>query len=243
LPRCFQGPQQKNSLFRRTVDKKEAIFLHNHPYQIFIPEGARKLVIGTLPPPRFSLGELREKDVDFCYGSCDGLLWRALDVIFQLNLRYDNSKEAVSQRQDFLNREKIGICDIVESCFRDKIDASDLGMRDVRTRDIITQITLYPTINTLIFTGGNSKNGPEYLFRRQLQCYGLQLRSLDRAPPRKQFFSYGGREIMTISLISPSNAANRAIGSSYLYKIRKNENPTFSPFDFRVEQYRKVFLS
>jgi hypothetical protein len=47
----------------------------------------------------------------------------------------------------------------------------------------------------------------------------------------------------TISLTSPSNAANRAIGSSALYKRRKTENPSYTTFDFRVDQYGKVFLA
>ncbi len=196
-----------------------------------------------MPPPRFSLGKLREKDVDFCYGSCDGLLWPVLDVIFDLSLRYDNSVEAVAQREKFLVREKIGICDIVESCYREKIDASDLGMRDIHLRDIIAQIDLHPKLHTLLFTGGNSKNGPEYLFRRQLQSHGLHLRPIGHVRPRQHEFSYAGREITAISLTSPSNAANRAIGSSDLYKLRKKESPAFTPFDFRVEQYKMVFLS
>jgi G:T/U-mismatch repair DNA glycosylase len=169
-------------------------------------------------------------------------LWPVLDVIFHLNLRYDNSEEAVSQRQAFLRREEIGICDIVESCYRDRIDASDLGMRDIRLRDIIAQLVLHSTLHTLVFTGGNSKNGPEYLFRRQLQNHGIQLRCIDLNPPRVHRFSYAGREITTISLTSPSNAANRAIGGSSVYKLRKKENPAFSTFDFRVEQYKNVFL-
>ena len=32
------------------------LFCHIHPYEIFIPEGAVKLIVGTLPPPRFSQG-------------------------------------------------------------------------------------------------------------------------------------------------------------------------------------------
>ena len=59
------------------------IFIHNHPYEIFIPRGTAKIIIGTLPPPRFSLGKLKERDVDFCYGSCDGMLWPALEKIFK----------------------------------------------------------------------------------------------------------------------------------------------------------------
>ncbi len=56
----------------------------------------------------------------FCYGSQDGLLWQALDKIFDLNLVYDQSSFAVKQRKDFLLKNYLGICDIVDSCKREK---------------------------------------------------------------------------------------------------------------------------
>ena len=55
------------------------------PYQPYIPKNATKLIVGTLPPPRFSIGELKKGDVDFCYGSIDGQLWEILNEIFNLN--------------------------------------------------------------------------------------------------------------------------------------------------------------
>lgn len=218
------------------------LFHHRHPYPVHIPEGTVRILVGTLPPPRFSLGELRPRDVDFCYGSCDGLLWPVLAAIYHLTLRYDNSREAVSQRKAFLLRERTGICDIVEACVRDRIDSSDLGMREVVLRDILAQLSLHPTIHTIIFTGGNSRNGPEYLFRRHLLPRGISLRCVDDRPPRKHRFSFAGREITTISLTSPSRAANRAIGSSEVFRLRRLEHPVFTPFDYRVEQYTEVFL-
>lgn len=217
------------------------LFSHTHPYEIFIPEGTEKIIVGTLPPPRFSEGRLKERDVNFCYGSCDGMLWPVLDEIFQLALRYDNSQIAVKERQDFLIREKFGICDIVASCRRSKVDASDLGMMEIRLRNIIGQLQLYPTIKTLIFTGGNTRNGPEYLFRKQLKDFGLKLHPVSNDVPKIHQFTLQNRMLTTISLTSPSNAANRAIGSSALYKKRKRQNPAYTTFDFRVEQYRKVF--
>ncbi len=171
------------------------------------------------------------------------MLWPVLAEIFHLSFRYDNSAEAVRERQDFLRREKLGICDIVESCRREKIDASDLGMADIRLRDIVEQLMIHTRVETLLFTGGNSRNGPEYLFRQLLRSYGLQLRRIAGETPRVHRFSYADREITTISLISPSNAANMAIGSNPLYKQRRKDNPAYSTFDFRVEQYKKVFLS
>lgn len=170
------------------------------------------------------------------------MLWPVLEAIFHLSFRYDNSAEAVHQRQDFLRRQKLGICDIVESCRREKINASDLGMVDIRLRDIVEQIELHSSIETLYFTGGNTRNGPEFLFRRLLRTYDLQLWCVVRETPRVHRFSLGERVITTVSLTSPSNAANMANGSNTLYKQRKKDNPAYSTFDFRIDQYKKVFL-
>lgn len=218
-------------------------FYHKHPYEIFIPEGTRKIIVGTLPPPRFSIKKLKERDVDFCYGSCDGMLWPVLDSIFRLQLRFDNSLEAVEQRKRFLIWQRLGICDIVASCMRDKIDASDIGMSDIKLRDILTQLKKHRELNTIIFTGGNSKNGPEYLFRKQLKENGLQLQCTRDLIPRRHSFVYASKEITTIALTSPSNAANRAIGSTSHYKRQKAKNPRYTTFDYRVEQYQEVFAS
>lgn len=218
------------------------MFLHRHPFDPFIPEQASKLIVGTLPPPRFSLGILKSDDVNFCYGSRDGLLWPVLDRIFQLNLTYDNSDEAIHQRMAFLRSRGVGICDIVESCKRNKIDASDLGMQDIALRNILGYLKKYPSIATLLFTGGNSKNGPEYLFRKHLKENNLTLELISNDIPRiHQFLISKHRVITTVSLTAPSGSANRAIGSLEIYKKRKMINPLYNTLDFRVEQYRPFF--
>ena len=112
------------------------MFFHKHPYEPFIPKGTTKLIVGTLPPPRFSEGELKEGDVRFCYGSRDGLLWPILDSIFQLNLKYETTQAAITARKEFLISRNIGVCDIVASSERAKIDASDLGMTNIKLRNI-----------------------------------------------------------------------------------------------------------
>jgi len=222
------------------------MFLHEHPYAPFFPKKATKLIVGTLPPPRFSKGLLKKGDVNFCYGSIDGLLWPVLDRIFGLNLKFETTEEAVRQRKEFLESRKIGVCDIVASAERDKIDASDLGMQNPKLRDVVSYLKIYPNINTLIFTGGNSKNGPEYFFRQHLKTYNLKLEVVSNEVPRVHQFQLedhknNKRTIKTISLTAPSGAANRAIGSMDLYKQLKDSNPRFNTFDFRVMQYKDVF--
>ncbi|OUR94296.1 DNA glycosylase [Flavobacteriales bacterium 34_180_T64] len=246
------------------------MFFHKHPYQPFINENTTKLIVGTLPPPRFSTGELLEKDVNFCYGSYYNSLWLFIDKIHDLGLRYDNSLEAIEERKQFLIANKIGVCDIVESAEREKIDASDLGMSNIVLRDVIGYLNAFPKIETLLFTGGNSKNGPEYFFRKHLKTYDLKLELVSKEVPRIHKFhlpvtssgvetshkeaisrlhfdcaQYDTRNdkriIKTVSLTSASGSANRAVGSMPLYQQLKTKDPNFNTFDFRVLQYREFF--
>ncbi|MDB4402478.1 uracil-DNA glycosylase family protein [Algibacter sp.] len=226
------------------------MFKHTHPYKPFIKNDTTKLIVGTLPPPRFSTGKLLEKDVNFCYGSYYNSLWLFIDKIHGLNLRYDNSNEAIEERKAFLIENKIGVCDIVDSAERDKIDASDIGMKNIELRDIIGYLEKFPNIDTLLFTGGNSKNGPEYFFRRHLKDYSLKLELVNNETPRIHQFiipseaqesASSNRIIKTVSLTSGSGAANISISRIPLYKQLKAENPKFNTFDYRVMQYREFF--
>lgn len=217
------------------------MFFHKHPYAPFIFKGTEKLIVGTLPPPRFTTGELLEKDVDFCYGSYYNSLWLYIDKIHDLGLHFENTNDAIQQRKNFLIKHKIGVCDIVDSCERDKIDASDLGMQNIQLRNLISYLKQYPKVNTLLFTGGNSKNGPEYFFRKHLKEYDLKLELVSNKIPRIHQFELNKRIIRTVSLTSPSGSANRAIGSNPHYKKMKNLNSKYNTFDFRVEQYQEWF--
>lgn len=220
------------------------MFLHTHPYEPFLFEEATRLIVGTLPPPRFSTGDLRPDDVDFCYGSRDGQLWPILDRIFNLGLVYETSDYAVQQRKKFLLQQKIGICDIVASAERIKVDASDLGMQNIKLRNLIGYLLQFTKVDTLLFTGGNSKNGPEYFFRNHLKEYNIQLDLISDVVPRIHEFELGNaRKIRTVSLTAPSGAANRAVGSMVDYKRLKDQNANFNTLDFRVLQYKVFFDS
>ena len=220
-------------------------FLHTHPYDPFLFKEATKLIVGTLPPPRFTTKELKEGDVDFCYGSRDGQLWPILNTLFNLNLVFETTQEAIEQRKAFLLSRKIGICDIVASAERTKLDASDLGMQNIKLRNIIGYLHTYPNIDTLLFTGGNSKNGPEYFFRKHLKEHQLALKVVNTDVPRIHSFSIpfqgAKRIITTVSLTAPSGAANRAVGSLQDYKLLKAQNPSFNTLDYRVLQYKPFF--
>ncbi len=217
------------------------MFLHKHPYSPFFPENATKLIVGTLPPPRFTTRQLFDEDVDFCYGSKYGLLWPILNSIFDLNLNFENTQVAIDQRKSFLTNHKIGICDIIESCERTKINASDLGMENIVLRDFFTYLEQNKSIENIIFLGGNSNNGPEYLFRKLLQSHKMSLKKVSSKEERIHQFKFQDRVILTNTLISPSNAANRSIGANQEYKMHKKEDSNFTTFNFRVLKYKQAF--
>jgi G:T/U-mismatch repair DNA glycosylase len=227
----------------KTLLNSKQLFLHTHPYEPFLFEDATKLIVGTLPPPRFTTGELKEGDVNFCYGSRDGQLWPILDRIFSLNLTFETTKKAILERKNFLMRRNIGICDIVASAERQKIDASDLGMQNIRLRNILGYLEEFTNVDTLLFTGGNSKNGPEYFFRKHLKASKISLEVISDTVPRIHAFVHPktNRRITTVSLTAPSGAANRAVGGLDAYKKLKAENPDFNTLDYRVLQYKRFF--
>jgi len=218
-------------------------FRHEHPYPPFIPEKCTKLIVGTIPPPRFSTGALEESDVDFGYGSRFGLLWPILERIFDYNLSYENTAQAIEQRKQMLTRNGIGICDMVESCIRDRMEASDLGMKEIRLRNLKRILGTHNNIEMLLFMGGNSKNGPEYLFKRHAKENDLKIILKRSESPRISELDMGDRKIKCVSLISPSSAANRAIGGHPLYKAKRAANKNYTTLDFRFEQYHPFFVN
>ncbi|MGM0532948.1 MAG: uracil-DNA glycosylase family protein [Campylobacterota bacterium] len=221
--------------------KTDQTFVHRHPFAPVVFDDTTKLIVGTLPPPRFSIegAPLKDGDVFFCYGSADNTLWRIIDAIYGLGLEFAPTQKAIDQRMAFLQRYKIGICDIVESCTRTRATASDTGMKDIVPRDLLGILRRHPKIDTLLLMGGGSKNGPEYFLRRKLKSENIALEATSTATPKRHEFSFEGRKIEAVSLTSPSNAANRSIGANALYKENKRNDPRYTTFDFRCDQYRR----
>ncbi|MBE2895171.1 hypothetical protein [Spirabiliibacterium falconis] len=217
-------------------------FWHYHPYPPLIPPNANKLIVGTLPPPRFSTGELKPDDVPFPYGSRDGLLWRVFGKITQHYFTFVPTQSAVAERLAFLHQHRLGICDLVSHCWREKADASDLGMRHIHLRPLLAYLHATPTLTTLLLTGGNSQNGPEFLLRKLLKTHQITLHLIDNSVPRHHRFHVANRTFEVISLTAPSGAANRAIGAMPEFKALKHANPHFTTFDFRVMQYANYIL-
>ena len=181
--------------------------------------------------------------MDFCYGSRFGLLWPILERIFDYNLAYENTAQAIEQRKQLLTRNGIGICDMVDFCIRDRMEASDLGMKEIKLRNLKRILETHADIEMLLFMGGNSKNGPEYLFKRHARENDLKMILKQSESPRISELDMGSRKIKCVSLISPSSAANRSIGGHPLFKAKRAADKNYTTLDFRVEQYQSFFVN
>jgi len=159
-----------------------------------------------------------------------------------LNLSFETTQKAIDERKIFLTKYKIGICDLIEQCERKKINASDKGMTNIIYRDLLGYLKSNTSINKLLLTSGNSKNGVEYLLKKYLKSNDISLHKIISTTPRIHYFELENRKIETITLTAPSGSANIAIGCNLDYKLMKQKNPEFNTFEFRILQYKKYFI-
>ena len=155
--------------------EKNSISLHpnwgenNEKY--YIPKGATKLVVGTMPPRRLCINKRESGDLDFFYGSRDNYFWKIvsyIDINDNKPVTEKNKIENVkitSEKmcKDILKKYNIGIIDIVLSCIHninDKGDslASDDDLLDLKPIDLIEVLKNNKNINTIFCTSNFAKN-------------------------------------------------------------------------------------
>lgn len=104
-----------------------------HPYNSLpIPPGTKALIVGTAPPPRFSLPRLPHQgpregwDADFFYGSGDNYLWLYLEGAANEKIFADPGSQAAfaedteSLMRDFLQRHHLWMRDVLQTYRRKK---------------------------------------------------------------------------------------------------------------------------
>lgn len=131
-----------------------------HPFDPYTPDNITKLIIGSIPPARFCKNDpnvntkLKEKDVNWYYGSQDNSFWDILGNIFDKKFTKNNTKEAIEERKDFLAENHIGILDIVKNCSRQDDSAQDNKLSDMELLPIETIKTLLRkhNIETIFYT-------------------------------------------------------------------------------------------
>jgi hypoxanthine-DNA glycosylase len=178
-----------------------------HPFEPYIPADSEKLIIGTIPPPRFCKEpyQLYENDVNFYYGSRDNYFWCILEELFQIKLEYSNTEQAVQQRKDLLRKLKIGITDIVDSCIHVGDSAADSDLKEIKQKDIKSLLQIYPAIDTLIYTS-------EFVKKLMNDHFNTYHSIVDPSNRKKQSVKIDSKEYQVKILYSPSPSALRNLG-------------------------------
>jgi G:T/U-mismatch repair DNA glycosylase len=182
-----------------------------HPYEPYIPENATKLIIGSIPPPRFCRPNprLEKGDVDFYYGSNRNQFWKLLGLAPGCD---------VEQQKNFLTGKNIGITDIIQSCARKNGNsATDQNLADLELKDIKTLLKKHNKIGILLYTSE---------FVKSLVEKAAGAKHTPTGP--KQFeITIGSVRYAAHVLYSPSPLALRGLG--------KNGSA------IRKQQYDKIF--
>lgn len=195
-----------------------------HPYEPFVPAGAAKLIIGTIPPYRFCIEPqaLRDGDVDFYYGSRDNAFWRLIGQATGEAFDYANTQAAIEQRKAFLAKRGIGITDVIKSCVHQDGKSDDLSLTEIEPQPIEQLLAEHPTIDTLIYTGRSNQNNS--VMRLMNQHIADKHYHSSTAEPSEKSVVIGGKTYRVILLYSPSPNALRSVDAKT-----------------RLEQYKTVF--
>ena len=195
-----------------------------HPYEPFVPQGATRLIIGTIPPYRFCIEPqaLRDGDVDFYYGSRNNAFWRLIEQATGEVFDYANTQTAIEQRKVFLAKRGIGITDVIKSCVHQDGKSDDISLREIEPKPIRQLLAEHPTIGTLIYTGRSSQNN-SVMFLMNRHIADKHCHSSTNDPAQKSVV-INGRVYKVILLYSPSPNALRGVDP-----------------ETRLKQYQDVF--
>jgi len=194
-----------------------------HPFEPYIPENATKLIIGTIPPPRFAEKKLSTNDVNFYYGSEDNNFWNILGEITKIDFKKENSIQEIEKRQNFLNDNGIGICDIILKTNRKNSNSAlDIDLENIEHLNIIHEILIkYPKIDTLLYTSKFVKTQMTQLLKH---TYSKEICHQSTEDKKKKSLIIDKKEYSVVILYSPSRNANRRVST-----------------EERKEQYKKYF--
>jgi len=179
-----------------------------HPWGPFIPKGANKLIIGTIPPPRFCKKhqELFDDDVNFYYGSRDNSFWPLIQKVLNKELDYTNTRIAIKQREEILKELSAGITDIIAECIHKNNSASDEDLKDIIRKDLKKLLLENEYIDTLIYTS-------EFV-KKQINSEFSTDHSINQSNNRKQTVTISGKTYKVRILYSPSPQALRNMGEN-----------------------------
>jgi len=205
------------------MKKMIEIELYQHPFEPYVPENAKKLILGTMPPHRFCAQpqEIGNDDVNFYYGSKDNGFWDILGDITNNIFDQKNNGDSIQQRKDFLNNYNLAIADIIYQFTRCGQSALDTSLCVYKLRSITDVLEKNQNIELILFTSGEV----EKYFKKQFNSHKIYF-TPDKYNKKQSTFTMNSKTYITHRLYSPSSMTN-------ITGIKKVD---------KVEEYRQFVL-
>ena len=215
-----------------------------HPFKPFIPKKAKYLILGTFPPSGYGKKKLKNRGINFYYGSKKNLFWKLIGDMFYDCKKYFKNKYIIEK---FLETKKIAITDVFDSCTRKNKTADDSALRNTDCAKVISNILKNKKIIKIFFTSKETENKfykkiikdeydrKEYKNDRKIKYKIKNMRG-----------NYKSKSIEGFILPSPSHNCNKSIvkyDDDYKKKKQKYKKCGTPTYCYRLEIYKKAFKS
>jgi len=179
----------------------------NHPFNNYIPDKARGVIIGSAPPWRFCTGclcHLYEGDINFFYGSVRNLFWNVMNAVLKPGaITWPRTRQKC---KEILRDHNLGIGDILSAFDRRDQGAADADLFNLQFNASLINTILKRNkleIKYLFFTS----KFPYKIFREALTNAGYPFDETNiqtRKFNLKVTYQTSIREFIIIILLSPS---------------------------------------
>ena len=176
-----------------------------HPWNWYVPSGARTVVIGTFPPTR------RNWSFDFFYPNKNNYFWKIIARIADRPLRYVSGEEAVNERKELLNQLKSGVSDMGQIIRRKSDSSLDENLEIVAYMDIFKLLQDNPSVRKLIFTSSSGKSSAMGWFKEYLSLHHIPFKIPHGKRPLRTSIIINDKSYAIVLLYSTSPRAGAAI--------------------------------
>jgi len=118
----------------------------DHPFEAFVPAGAKRLVIGTFPTRTSNF------QFPFYYSGKENRFWPVMEGVYNVKFKHQSGAAAVTERKEFLTEKRIGITDMLLKCYRLTEKSQDEYLHPILLNDIFKIIDLHDSIECLLLT-------------------------------------------------------------------------------------------
>ena len=130
--------------------KSDVMMTESHPFEPFLPEGARMLMLGTFPPAE------KRWSMPFYYPNFTNDMWRIVGWCFfgdKQHFAADGKHYRLEELKDFLTSRGIALYDTCTRIIRTKNTASDKDLQVVEQTDILAMLHRIPQCKTIVTAG------------------------------------------------------------------------------------------